>query len=77
MSPSDTIRFRGPLFKNSPETWSDAFSDGGVYDCPPELITKALSKSGFSLSSTLILFNVEEPLDLHEKVVIRSNEYLS
>ncbi len=36
---------RYPLFKNSPETWSDAFSDGGVYDCPPELITKALSKN--------------------------------
>ena len=77
VSPSATIRFLGPLFKNSPETWSDAFNDGGVYDCPPELTTKALSNSGLSLSSTLILFNVEEPLDLHENVVIRSYEYLS
>ena len=28
--PSLTVRFLGPSFKNSPETWSDELIEGGV-----------------------------------------------
>ena len=70
ISPTFTIWFFGPLFKNSPEISSAEVIDGGVYEDPLLFITNDLLNKGFKISSEVVVVVEDEPLDLHEKVVI-------
>ena len=48
-----------------------------MYEDELLLITNDLLNKGFTVSSRVVVVVEDEPLDLHEKVVIFSSEYLT